>query len=229
MVGSRSQTPAARRAPGKRAGLDLDQIVEAARTLDVNDISMQAVANILHVDRKALNYHVKDRESLLQLVAMHTFACGFDDTGIAQAEDWKSAARIYATKFVRGVASVGDLAEHLWFGESLMGWALSSTEALLQQFDRAGFSGATMTRLMTIFVTICLGHARDVALAAKADERPRHRSLRNVLEDAPPSSVENLIKLYNLDLDTYSDEQLRFAVEFFIQGASRILENEAPA
>lgn len=229
MAGNRTQARAALRTPGKRAGLDLDQILDAARSLDVKDISMQAVANLLQVDRKALNYHVRDRESLLQLVATQAFACSFDDGGIAQAEDWQEAVRIYAANFIKGVAAVGDLAEHLWFGEPLMGWALSSTEALLQHFDRAGFSGAATVRLMTILITICLGHARDVALAAKDDERPRHRSLRHVLENADPASFKHLLKVYDLALDTYSDAQMRFAVDFFIQGAANVLEGETRA
>ena len=74
------QTP---RKPGKRAGLDLQKIVEAARLIDASELSMQSLADSLSVDRKALNYHVKDKQTLLGLVAMDTFSARFSGTDVS--------------------------------------------------------------------------------------------------------------------------------------------------
>ncbi|GIM93444.1 hypothetical protein [Paractinoplanes toevensis] len=46
----------------------------AARDMDPATLTMQAVAERLGVDRKALNYHVTDRDGLLELVAQETLS-----------------------------------------------------------------------------------------------------------------------------------------------------------
>ena len=45
--------------------------------MDPQTLTMQAVADELGVDRKALNYHVTDREGLLRLVAAGRFEATF--------------------------------------------------------------------------------------------------------------------------------------------------------
>ena len=57
------------RARGERAGLDLDQIVETAKSFEVEKLTMQSLARAMNVDRKALNYYVKDREALLTILS----------------------------------------------------------------------------------------------------------------------------------------------------------------
>lgn len=46
---------------GERAGLDLGQMVEAAKVFDVETLTIKSFATAMNVDRKALNYYVKDR------------------------------------------------------------------------------------------------------------------------------------------------------------------------
>lgn len=70
-----------RRSRGVRAGLDRRQIIDAARTLDPGAVTMQAVADVLGVDRKAVNHHVSDRETLLGLVAVDAFSEHFRLSG----------------------------------------------------------------------------------------------------------------------------------------------------
>jgi len=58
---------ATRRRQGVKAGLDLSKILSAASSIPVEDLTMQAVADRLGVDRKAVNHHVSDRETLIRL------------------------------------------------------------------------------------------------------------------------------------------------------------------
>jgi TetR/AcrR family transcriptional regulator, tetracycline repressor protein len=217
------------RTPGQRAGLDLVQIVKAARTIDVGKLSMQSLADKLNVDRKALNYHVKDRQSLLQLLARDAFSSGFVGTEVAMAADWQEACRLYARKFTQGVLTLGDLSEHLWFGETLTAWSLEPVEALFGHLFAAGFREETATRLVTMLATLCLGHARDVIQARHGSERPRPRFLKAALNDVDTSAFENLRRISNLNIDTYNDDQIDFSIEVFIRGALAILDSERSA
>lgn len=214
------------RAPGKRAGLDLDQIVKAARSIDVGELSMQSLADKLNVDRKALNYHVKDRQSLLQLVAQDAFSSRFVGTEVASASDWEDACRRYARKFTQGVLALGDLSEHLWFGEKLTAWSLEPVEALFGHLFAAGFREETATRLVTMLATICLGHARDIIQARNGSERPRPRFLKAALDDADTSAFENLRRISKLSINTYNDDQLNFSLDVFIRGALTMLGSD---
>lgn len=217
------------RTRGKRAGLDLSQIVKAARSIDVDKLSMQSLADALNVDRKALNYHVKDRQSLLQLVAKDAFSCRFVGTEVANAPDWQEACRSYARKFTDGVLSLGDLSEHLWFGESLTAWSLEPVEALFGQLFAAGFRDETATRLVTLLATICLGHARDIIQAQNDSERPRPRFLKAALDAVDTSEFENLRRISKLNIDTYNDNQINFSLDLFVQGAEAILKSSRSA
>ncbi|GEB95603.1 hypothetical protein [Microbacterium lacticum] len=57
---------------------------------------MQEVANALGVDRKALNHHVTDRESLLELLAIDAFRTRFAEADVDLGDTWQDACRTYA-------------------------------------------------------------------------------------------------------------------------------------
>ena len=138
------------RSRGQRAGLDLDQIVETAQNFEVEDLTMQSLAKAMQVDRKALNYYVKDREALLTILAHKAFADEFSPDAIRAAEDWRDASRIYASSFLERALSLGKLSEHLWFDEPLTTWSLEANESLFARFFEAGFTDEAATRLVTM-------------------------------------------------------------------------------
>ena len=59
-----------KRSKGRPPRIDREKILEAARTIDPDKVTMQAVADILEVNPTALNYHVGGREGFMRLVAM---------------------------------------------------------------------------------------------------------------------------------------------------------------
>jgi TetR/AcrR family transcriptional regulator, tetracycline repressor protein len=212
------------RARGQRAGLDLDQIVRAAQALDSETLTMQRLAAALNVDRKALNYYVKDRQALLTILAHKAFADQFSPDAVRAAEDWRAASRIYARRFVESALSLGTLSEHLWFEEPLTTWSLEASESLFARFFEAGFADEAAVRLVTMLSTLCLGHARDAMQAEGADERPRPRALREALERLDASKFANLVRILNHGYDTYGDEQIAFSIDVFITGAQAVLD-----
>ncbi|MCD9087105.1 hypothetical protein [Stenotrophomonas sp. SY1] len=222
-------TTPAQRKPGKRAGLDLQLIVEAARRLDANALSMQSLADSLSVDRKALNYHVKDKQTLLGLVAMDAFSARFSASDVAEAGSWEDACRIYGMGFYEGVRGVGGLAEYLWFGGSVAAWALAPSEVLFERLNAAGFTDEAATRLVATLISMSLSHARDAAQAAAEADRPRTRALKQALLEADPNAYANLRRIAELGVDTYGTSQMELMLDMLIAGARALLPNKSPA
>ncbi|WP_186091448.1 TetR/AcrR family transcriptional regulator [Burkholderia gladioli] len=222
---AKKETPVTR-VRGERAGLDLLKIMEATRTLDAAAISMQSLADVLNVDRKALHYHVKDRQSLLQLIAMDRFSRQFSDKEIVAAENWQEACRRFARGFVDGVLSIGSLAEHLWFGDLLIASVMKPAEALFQQFHKASFADEVTIRLTTMLATICLGHARDIIQSQETSERPRAFSLARTLESTSKKEFANLRRISKIGVNTYTRQQLDFSLDVFISGAELFLKRK---
>ncbi len=217
----RTATPKthAQRRPGKRAGLDLHKIIAAARRIDAHALSMQSLADSLNVDRKALNYHVKDKQTLLGLVAMDTFQARFSARDVANAPDWEQACRIYGLGFFEGVLGVGGLAEYLWFGGSVAAWALAPSDVLFQQLHAAGFDDETATRLVAALISMSLAHARDATQAAAEGDRPRARALKQALQEADPTAHGHLRRIAALGVDTYGSRQIEVMLDLLIAGA----------
>ncbi len=216
--------PRKSRSRGERAGLDLNQIVEAAQAFDVEALTMQSVANAMNVDRKALNYYVKDRQALLTMVAQRAFANVFSPDDVRAAEDWREASRVYAKRFFEGAASLGKLSEHLWFDEPLTVWSLEATESLFARLYEAGFPDEAATRLVTMLSTLSLGHARDVTQAASSAEKPRPKTVRAAIDRLDPGKFANLLRILEHGYDTYGDEQMEFSIDMVLVGAQTVLD-----
>ncbi|OIJ64951.1 hypothetical protein [Streptomyces mangrovisoli] len=212
-----------RRARGKWAGLDINQIIEAARGLDPDVLTMKAVADRLGVDRKALSYHISDRDTLLGMVAADTVAAGFADVEIATQATWQHACRAYAVALTDSASALGRLADHLRLSNSTYLQFLTPTEALLAKLVGAGFSDETALRLLVMLTNICLSHARDAAFAARADERPRPAQLRRALDDPAARGFDHLERIASAAIDTYGTTQLHLSIDVFLAGAEALL------
>lgn len=211
------------RAQGQRAGLDLEQILEAARSFRPEDLSLSALALKLKVDRKALSYYVKDRKSLFQLLAIEAFNGHFSGLGVEEAVDWQSALKAYAETFVSGIINLGAFAEHIWFGDPLTMISLDPVEALFAKLKEAGFSDEDSVRLVTMLSTVCLGHARDILTYRNNKSQSRPIALRGALDKLAATQYENLHRIIELGVNTYSVEQLDFEMEIILNSASRLL------
>jgi TetR/AcrR family transcriptional regulator, tetracycline repressor protein len=87
---------------------------------------MQAVADALGVDRKAVSYHVGDRESLLALMASTVFTSEFARVPAPTDGDWRDALAWYAHTIRRALTS---LAERLFRLPTPQSWSSSRTPA----------------------------------------------------------------------------------------------------
>jgi TetR/AcrR family transcriptional regulator, tetracycline repressor protein len=210
----------ARRGRGNSAGLELRQIVNAARTLPPERLTMQAVADLLGVDRKAIHNHVPDREALATLVALDALAANSADVRIPETADWQSASRIYAHALVDGVIAVGGLARHLSQGSLLTAQTLDSSEAVLSRLIGAGFDYATAQRFMAALTNICLAFARDVLAVSQDGDSTRAHFLQAALAGQDDDKFPHLSRIAQRPQNTYDRRQLEFSLGIFLAGAA---------
>jgi TetR/AcrR family tetracycline transcriptional repressor len=221
-VAERTPESLKRRARGKHAGLDLARIVEAARSLDPDTLTMKAVADQLGVDRKAIHHYVNDREALLGLLAVDTFSARFSAVQISAHSQWQEACRSYALGVTDSAIAVGVLTEHLLLDKLLATRFLDTTEAVLKKLIEAGFDDEAAVRSLAMLTNICVGYARDAGLAARNVERPRRSLLREALNERSPQVFENLARIAVSPVDTYDRRQLELSIEVFLRGAAAL-------
>jgi len=207
-----------RRRQGVKAGLDLPQVLRAASSIAFDDLTMQAVADRLGVDRKAVNHHVSDRETLLRLVAEDAFTRSFAAVSIPADCDWREASRIFGRGIASAVATLGPLAAHVRVGSSVDTLVLAATEAVLARFVGAGFDLETGLRAVAMLSDIANAHGQGVALVARDGVGPRALWLRDVLRNHPDEHPRYLGEVVHAGIDTYDPRQLDLAIEVFVRG-----------
>ena len=210
---------AAQRPRGRKAGLDLPMILSAARSVPKEKLSMQAVADVLHVDRKALNHHVADRQTLLALVAGTEFATAFtQELRVADHSDWRSVAHAYALSFAKGITSTGVLADHLRFDASVARPFLDATELLLGKLVGAGLDRTIALRSLVLLTNMCMAFGRDVAIAERDGVHHRSLILNAALHGKNPLDLPILFDISQHQLNTYDMAQLEFGIQATLTG-----------
>lgn len=214
-----------KRGRGKRAGLDLAQIVEVARTLAPAAITMQAVADKLGVDRKALNYYVTDRESLMTLVATGVFSSSFATVRISAESSWQEACSTYGRSLADSIIETGVLTEHIRLSTSIAEDFLPPAEAVLGKLIAAGLDDETAARALALLTTICMGYGSDVVAATRSSENPFALRLQQALNNARGQPLKHIERITDSAVRTYNRDQLELSIEIFIRGTEALMQN----
>jgi len=214
-----------KRGRGKRAGLDLAQIVEAARALAPAALTMQAVADELGVDRKALNYYVTDRESLLKLVAMDVFSVSFATVNIDAESSWQDACRTYGRGLADSIIETGVITAHFRFGTSLAKNFMPPAEALLGKLIAAGLDDEVATRALALLSNISMGYASDAIAAARTSEYPLALRMQQAFKETQAQPLQHLERITASAIRTYNREQLELSIDIFIRGTDTLLHD----
>jgi TetR/AcrR family tetracycline transcriptional repressor len=215
--------PQESRVQGKHAGLERSQILDVARSLDPSTLTMKAVADRLGVDRKALHYYVKDRDTLLGLVAEDIFSASFSPTQITAHSRWQDACRDYAHGVARSAIAVGALSDHLRLDKLLITTMLETTEVVLGKLVAAGFDDETAVRSLALLTNICVAYARDIEASSRGAQHPRLDLLQGALKANPSRTFENLARIAASATDTYDHRQLDHSIDVFLRGTESLL------
>lgn len=213
-----------RRARGHRAGLSIEKIIDAARSLPQSQLSMQAVANTLGVDRKALNHYVHDRENLLSIVAAAEFAEAFDELNIPDDADWRTVASAFAQSNAKGMLAAGLLSDYLRTGSNNAVPFLKASEMVLHSLIQAGLDLNDAIRSVAVINNACAAFTRDVVIARNSTAALRHELLNEALSDDNRNIFPLLHQVADGPILTTDDQQLDFAISTVLDGIEVLIE-----
>jgi AcrR family transcriptional regulator len=215
-------TPAAR-GRGQSAGIDAQRIIEVARGLEPEMLTMQAVARALGVDRSAVNYHVKSRESLLELVARDSFERHLAEFEFPVDADWQTGCFEYARALRDALVSTGALVAYIRYDLEGGLAALQQAELLLEKLLDAGFEVDLVARASLMLSHIAMSLARDMIVVAESGEHPQPHIVTLVLEGAPQERFPAFREVMQVGDPDYGDAQLRTSLTIFTLGMEQLL------
>ncbi|MEV6349347.1 TetR/AcrR family transcriptional regulator C-terminal domain-containing protein [Actinoplanes sp. NPDC051851] len=207
---------------GRPPRLSRERIVAVARAMDPETLTMQAVAAELGVDRKALNYHVADREGLLELVAFDVIQGEMARRETAEVTDWREATRAFATANREGLLKTGTLFEYVRMPAAEGLAALAPAERYARTLLAAGFTEEQACRAIAMLGEIVFVSARDAILAGKYRGHPQVTEMRRMFAEAAPDQLPTMRRLIELR-DESPERQFQFDVDIFIAGLESLL------
>jgi TetR/AcrR family transcriptional regulator, tetracycline repressor protein len=224
--------PQGRKRGGTRR-IDRASIIDVAKTFDPQNITMQAVADKMGVDRKALNYHVTDREGLLRLVAAdvfessfsQVFASHFSPADADEPDAWKKAVSAWATAVRDGMVAAGVPANYYVINSDNLS-VFEPVELVLQQLIAAGFDQTVASRAVIFLTHFAMGVGRDIVMETQLGEHPQSAEVRRMLSgSAEAEKFEALQVLMKADLNALGDmqSQFDFEVDVFVRGMEQQL------
>ncbi|XVU21299.1 TetR/AcrR family transcriptional regulator C-terminal domain-containing protein [Actinoplanes sp. CA-054009] len=213
------ESPPRRR--GRPPRIDRARIVAVARRMDPATLTMQAVADELGVDRKALNYHVTDREGLLELVAFDKLQSSMDE--IELPADWRAAVRVFATTTRDGMVRTGALFDYVKMSLPTGLSAMQPAERFLQVMVGAGFTPHDASRALAFIAEMVYASARDTVLIERYAEHPQVTELKRMLDQAPPESLPMIRALSGV---APPEDQFEFDLRVCVAGLATLLEEE---
>lgn len=187
---------------------------------------MQAVADLLGVDPKALNYHVGDRDALRELVALDVFESALARVALPADGDWRSVLRTYCAALRDAVIELGVLATYFRLPPSGIG-ALAPVERVLQKLVDAGFSVDDAGHALRLVTE--LGHAagREAVFLEQSRVHPNVDEVAMALGGAADSSFPMLRQIVAARGDDTDDAaQLLFSLDVVITGLEQMLSRD---
>jgi TetR/AcrR family tetracycline transcriptional repressor len=199
------------RRPGRPALIDLDRIVAAAKDIDVEGLSMSAVAARLGISASGLYHHVKGREALARLAAQSTLADA--DVPPDDGRPWADWMLAYA-RFLRTVLRHHGAISHVHPGETGSPTSLDRLEQVLHVLVRAGFSKAEAIGAFMVVTNCISGFVhQDIQIESEARAgRPYLAEFHRALAAKAPDELPILRSLPEsglTDRDTLFDDQIR--------------------
>ena len=218
-----SSAHAPRRPRGRPAKISREQIVAATRTIAPQDMSMQAIADVLGVSRKALHYYVGDRQGLLSLVVIDRFEEQLADVELPSHTDWTAVMRSYARAFREGLIRIGVTIVHAPLHGAGATAALGLAERVIDVLLRAGFSAADARKSLTAVAGIAQT-AAQTALHAAAGQHDYGAETRAALDDTVPERYPALRSALAGAAPTPGD-QFEFELDVVIAGMGALLDH----
>ncbi|WP_127782944.1 TetR/AcrR family transcriptional regulator C-terminal domain-containing protein [Rhodococcus sp. X156] len=215
---------AGRRQRGQRAGLDRQAVIDAARALAPRAITMQAVADELGVDRKALHHHVRSREALVKMVAADLFTSSFDSARLQQDGDWRQVCTDFARACVDSLVATGELAGCVSLADPLDPVVVRPVEVALDALLAAGFDEECAARGVTALTFLCVGLAQERLRHRRSGQDSGLANLRRALADCDDAAHPTLRRVVEVGHAQGDEAQLAMNLRLFLLGMQQMLD-----
>ncbi|MBL7487539.1 TetR/AcrR family transcriptional regulator C-terminal domain-containing protein [Frankia sp. AgB1.9] len=213
---------AGRRGPGRPPRLSRELILEAAAEIEPEALTLQAVADRLNADRKAISYYVAGRDELLALVAERALVAELVRL-VLPVGDWPEAIRVFARSLREALMRRSSLA--LYVTRLPGAGVLAPADQLLQAFLNAGFDADAAGRGLTLISAAVFEDARTALLADRFGEHPTQADVRRILGELPDEALPAIRRVYS-ESQSSGQDGLDFYLETIIAGLGRWLEQQ---
>ncbi|WP_216915861.1 TetR/AcrR family transcriptional regulator C-terminal domain-containing protein [Nocardia noduli] len=213
-VPARRRRNPGQRGPGHRANLTRQVILAAAADLDPAKLTLQAVADSLGVDRKAVTYHISKREELLALMGAEALAAQLEDLVLPKT-DWKAAVRVFAVGTRDALLRERTLGIYV---TQVSTWALMKpAEQLAEILLDAGFGDDATGRALALITAVAHESARAQLLTDQFGEHPSRVEILRVLDELPEGELPVLRRILP-ELRVLEADRLDFDLTILIAG-----------
>jgi len=220
---------AAPRTRGRPARISRERIIAAARTIAPEAVTMQKVADVLGVDPKALNYHVRDREGLRQLIVLDVFESELRRVKMPRGGDWRDVIRAYVHALREATIKLGVLAVAIHLPGSQGLGALTPVEGVLQALVGAGFNVEDAGRALTFISEMAYVAGRDALRSAANPVHPDIPGISTALRSAAAADFPVLRQVVAAQAGGALEEgQFEFSLELIIAGLEQAVAARTP-
>lgn len=189
---------------------------------------MQAVADALAVDRKALHRYVGDRDGLVELVVADLFEAQLGHIELPPDADWQATLQLYGRALREGVARLGHVATQSQLRGGIESKMLPWAERVLQSLVRGGFAveEAACTLQLVASIAISVGH--QTMLTSDDKLHPHHPEVARALQGLQPSDYPVLPQvLAAREVETSVERDFEFNMRVIIAGLETLHPTEA--
>ncbi len=209
---------------GRPRLVDRERIIAAAKTLDPDTFTMQALAETMGVDRKTLHYHVENRESLLRLTAADAFRDAVSAHAFVPTDNWRDGLRSFATITREAVIKAGAWASYVAFEGAEDLEAVRPAEIAVQALVGAGLDEQRAGRAVAMLAVLAFSSARDLS-ASTADRHPQEPVLERALEQGAAGEYTLIRRLVGSGAASLgSADQFAFETDLVILGVERLID-----
>lgn len=180
----------ATRSVGRPRRLTLDQVLDAALELGLDDLTMAAVANRLGVGVAVLYSYVKNREELLRFAAIRAaHQHGFPED---RGQPWADYVADYARALYELLTANSQSIINFMDGGLGPEAQLDSSEAWATAMTKRGFAPEESLRLLRVVGQLVLGcaataiHVRSLGIAGSSYAEAALKALNNRSEEELP-------------------------------------------
>jgi TetR/AcrR family tetracycline transcriptional repressor len=212
-----------RRGRGRPPQISREQIVAAARSVPREDVTMKAVADALGVTRKALHYHVGDRDGLINLMVVDLFESELAGIDLPNDADWRIVLRAYARAFRDGVVQVGVPATHVQMRGMGGLAAMELAEHVIQSLLRAGFDAPLARRALTAISNVAFAAANIDLLKTQHGIYPHEAEISAALAQALEHQFPGLRGVLASARDDGPDDEFEFELNLVLTGLEQAL------